>query len=125
MFGECDVPTTDEANGSQFLQQLKALEVEPRQSHAYDVWHHWVNRKTTHPELYAVAMVVLAVPSNQVSVERSFSALPLVLTDLRSGISEENLENILIIKLNKDLFDAVATSMFLPSLPLNESSSTT
>lgn len=109
MFGECST-ATNEPSSSVFLQQLKALEVEPRQNYGYDVWEHWVNRRYTHPELYAVAIVVLATPSNQVSVERSFSALPLIMTDRRSRIGEENLGNILFVKLNKDLFDTAMKS---------------
>ncbi|XP_062549966.1 uncharacterized protein LOC134214657 [Armigeres subalbatus] len=112
MFGECDAPVTNEASGSRFFQQLKAIEVEPRQNHAYDVWRHWVNRRDTHPELYAVASVVLAVPSNQISVERAFSALPLVMTDRRAAIGEENLRNILLVKLNEELFDSVLFQLY-------------
>ncbi|XP_055522553.1 uncharacterized protein LOC129716738 [Wyeomyia smithii] len=34
-----------------FQQQLKTLEAEQRQNTNYDVWEHWMNRKTSHPEL--------------------------------------------------------------------------
>ncbi|XP_055543350.1 uncharacterized protein LOC129728902 [Wyeomyia smithii] len=90
-----------------FNQQLKAIEVEPRRTYNFDVWNIWVDRKCTHPELSAVAAVVLATPSNQVSVERAFSALALVLTNNRSTLGEDTLSNILIIKLNKPLFDKI------------------
>ncbi|XP_058465011.1 uncharacterized protein LOC131438775 [Malaya genurostris] len=106
MFGEC-ATSSGTTERTQFLQQLKALDVEPRQHHAFNVWKHWMDRHLTHPELSAVASVVLATPSNQVSVERSFSALPLIMTDRRSGISEENLRNILLVKLNRSLFDTI------------------
>lgn len=113
MYGECDAPASCETS-SRFLQQLKALDVEPRRHHGYDVWKHWVDKLDTHPELYAVALVVLAVPSNQISVERSFSALPLVMTDRRHNIGEENLANILLVKLNEPLFDT-AMSLLYPT----------
>ncbi|XP_062549894.1 uncharacterized protein LOC134214559 [Armigeres subalbatus] len=93
-----------------FHIQLRQLEVEPRQPHHYDVWNHWLARKRTHPELYAVAMVVLAAPSNQVSVERAFSALALVLSDLRTGLAEKTLEEILLVKLNREIFQKVVAS---------------
>ncbi|XP_062551259.1 uncharacterized protein LOC134216373 [Armigeres subalbatus] len=112
MFGICDAPVSGETSGSRFLQQLKALEVEPRQNHGYDVWKHWVNRRDTHPELYAVASVVLAVPSNQISVERAFSALPVVMTDRRAGLGEENLRNILLVKLNEPLIETVMPQLY-------------
>lgn len=95
-----------------FMKQLKALDAEERQNHNYDVWNHWIARKHTHPELYEVAMVVLATPSSQVSVERAFSALALILTDLRTGLSEETLSNILTIKLNRDLFKKILPGLY-------------
>ncbi|XP_058451658.1 uncharacterized protein LOC131430591 [Malaya genurostris] len=64
MFGE----SVDLGCETGFLQQLKSLDLEPRQKHNYNVWDYWLRRKTTHPEIYAVAMVVLSTPSNQVSV---------------------------------------------------------
>lgn len=94
-----------------FLQQLQSLDLEPRQNHSYNLWHHWLSRKTTHPELYAVAMVVLATPSNQVSVERAFSALGLILSNRRTQLAEDTLTNILLVKLNKALFpQAISTA---------------
>lgn len=50
--------------------------------------------------LYALSRVLLSVPATQVSVERAFSALRYVLNDYRTGLSDESLENILLIKLN-------------------------
>lgn len=93
------------------MQQLKAVEAEPRQDHTYDVFKHWMKRKETHPELFEVAMVVLATPSNQVSVERAFSALPLVLTSHRIGLGQYTLEDILFLKLNRDIFEKVCSSI--------------
>lgn len=40
----------------------------------------------------------------EVSVERSFSAMALILGPLRTRISDDNLENSLLIRLNKELF---------------------
>lgn len=42
----------------------------------------WIENKSLHPELYELAMVVLAVPPTQVSVERSFFELKFILSDL-------------------------------------------
>ncbi|XP_055585080.1 uncharacterized protein LOC129737935 [Uranotaenia lowii] len=103
---------TESSSETKFLQQLQSLDLEPRQNHSFDIWNHWVSRKTTHPELYAVAMVVLATPSNQVSVERSFSALGLILTNRRTNLGENTLSNILMVKLNKDLFQEAISSAY-------------
>nr|XP_029713643.1 uncharacterized protein LOC115257827 [Aedes albopictus] len=101
----------DQCTASSFAQQLKALDAEPRQDHTYNVFKHWLKRRESHPELFEVAMVVLATPSNQVSVERSFSALALVLTSHRAGLGQDALEDILIIKLNRDIFELESESI--------------
>lgn len=97
---------------SSFHKQLRQLEAEPRQPFNYDPWNHWRARKSTHPELYELAMVILAAPSTQVSVERAFSALNLVFSDLRCGLSDEVLQNILLIKLNGDVFDKILHHLY-------------
>lgn len=100
-----------ELSETRFLQQLQSIDLEPRQNHNYNVWDHWLRRKTTHPELHAVSMIVLTTPSNQVSVERAFSALGLVLSNFRTQLAEETLTNILLVKLNKALFpQAISTA---------------
>ncbi|XP_055623388.1 uncharacterized protein LOC129766817 [Toxorhynchites rutilus septentrionalis] len=101
-----------DTNQSAFKLQLKALDIEPRQKHNFDVWKHWIKRKSSHPELYAVANVVFATPSSQVSVERAFSALALVLSNQRTCLKEETLANIMIIKLNKDAFDQILPILY-------------
>ncbi|XP_055619659.1 uncharacterized protein LOC129764517 [Toxorhynchites rutilus septentrionalis] len=103
---------TENRPQTKFLQQLQSLDLEPRQSHSYNVWDHWVSRKTTHPELYAVAMVVLSTPSNQVSVERAFSVLGIVLSNRRTQLAEDTLTNILLVKLNKALFPQAISSAY-------------
>lgn len=61
----------------------------------------WEAKKINYPYLYILAKTVQCVPATQVSVERAFSALKLVLSDLRSNLSAENLEKIMFVKLNK------------------------
>lgn len=112
MFGGSLTSPCASSGSSKFMEQLKAVDVGMRQPHDFDVWQYWVNRKNTHPELYAVAMVVLATPATQVTVERAFSALALVLTSHRSTIGEETLENILSIKLNKDLYEKLLPNLY-------------
>lgn len=108
LYGGTLSKTANDATDSSFAQQLKALEAEPRQDHTFDVFNHWVKRRESHPELFEVAMVVVATPSNQISVERSFSALALILTSHRVGLGQDALEDILIIKLNRDIFEKEA-----------------
>lgn len=110
LFGSSDASSASIA--SDLKQQLHQLSIESRQPHHYDVWGHWLARKHSHPELYDVATVVLSGPSSQVSVERAFSALALILSDLRTGLSEEALQDTLLIKLNKDIFEKIIPTMY-------------
>lgn len=110
MFGGSLVGSS--TSSATFQQQLKALEAEQRQSTTYNVWEHWIQRKATHPELAAVAAVVLAVPATQSMVERAFSALGLVLSPHRSTLGEDTLENILLIKLNKDVYEQISGTLY-------------
>ncbi|XP_055613891.1 uncharacterized protein LOC129760282 [Uranotaenia lowii] len=103
MFGESATP---------FEVQLRQLDIEARQPSSYDVWSHWVARKSTYPELHEVAMVVLGTPSSQVSVERSFSALALYLSDIRMDLDTQTMENILMVKLNVDMLSKVKKILF-------------
>lgn len=111
-FFGCSEAATSANVASTFQQQLHHLNIENRQPHHYDVWTHWLARKHSHPELYEVAMAILSGPSSQVSVERAFSALALVLSDLRTGLSDESLQDILMIKLNKEVFEKIIPTMY-------------
>lgn len=68
------------------------------------LFDYWEKKKNVQPALYKLATVVHAVPPTQTTVERSFSAMALILSSLRTRISDENLENSLLIRLNRDLF---------------------
>lgn len=69
------------------------------------VLSNWEILKHDQPVLYNLAGIVHAVPATQVSVERCFSALKLILSDHRFNLSEDTINNILTIRLNYD-FDA-------------------
>lgn len=66
-----------------------------------DIMCYWEDKKFTYPRLYRLAKIVHSVPATQVSVERAFSALKLVLTDLRSNLSADSIKKIMFLKLNK------------------------
>lgn len=52
-------------------------------------------------ELYKLSSVLFAIPPTQTSVERAFSSLALVLTPHRTLLSDDTLENILLIRTNR------------------------
>lgn len=62
-------------------QQICELKHLPRLALNTDMKQVWRDKKFEKPELYELATTLLAVPSSQVSVERAFSALALVLTN--------------------------------------------
>lgn len=55
-----------------------------------------------YPELNKVIKYLITIPPTQVSVERAFSIFSFIFNERRSSLSQENLENILNIKLNKE-----------------------
>lgn len=65
-----------------------------------NVNQYWYNKRFACPILYKLACVVHAVPASQVSVERCFSTLRFILSDYRSRMREDTLENLMLIMLN-------------------------
>lgn len=67
-----------------------------------NILNYWKIKNTEFRTLAVLANIVHAVPATQVSVERSFSALKFIYSDQRSQLSASNMENILLVKLNKN-----------------------
>eukprot|EP00102_Acyrthosiphon_pisum_P020119 XP_016657329.1 PREDICTED: uncharacterized protein LOC107882845 [Acyrthosiphon pisum] len=72
-----------------------------RVSHTVKIIEYWETQKVHWPELYQLASVALAVPATQVSVERSFSGLKFIVSDLRASLDPDVLEAIMIIRCNE------------------------
>lgn len=72
-----------------------------------NIFSFWKEKKNLHPELYELATIVFAVPSTQVSVERAFSSLTFIYNDLRTNMNSNILEKVLLIRLNKVVFDEI------------------
>lgn len=62
----------------------------------------WLDNKVGFSELGRVALIIYGLPVTQVSVERNFSSLKFILSDLRYNLGEDLLNDILLIRLNKD-----------------------
>lgn len=69
------------------------------------VFDYWRKNMETKPELYKLATVIHSVPPTQTSVERAFSAMALILNPLKTRLSDKNLENMLLIRLNRENSD--------------------
>ncbi|EFN68823.1 Zinc finger BED domain-containing protein 4 [Camponotus floridanus] len=72
-----------------------------RISRKTNILEFWKEKSMIQPELYKLAMVVLAVPATQVSVERLFSGLKFILSPLRTNIDEAILEDQLLVRANR------------------------
>lgn len=64
----------------------------------------WEMRKNELPELYEVAKIIFCISPTQSTVERYFSVLGIVFSELRYGLNQNLLEDILMISLNPEIF---------------------
>lgn len=71
------------------------------------VFQYWLSAEKEHKELYKLALAIFSVPPTEVQIERDFSSLKFVFSERRCSISNDRLEDIMLIHLNKDLFDLV------------------
>ena len=60
--------------------------------------HFWKDQAVRFPKLSAIARSVLAIPASQNKTERSFSAASHVMTDLRTMLDPEHLDELLLIR---------------------------
>lgn len=73
----------------------------------FNYFDYYESFRTKDADIYELAIVAGAAPATQVSVERAFSGLRLLLHHLRFSLSEENINNILMCFLNQDLFEKI------------------
>lgn len=89
------------------LEEITRFEGEKRLPSNYSVLKFWEKNKEKYPFLFKIAQVILGVPPTQVPVERSFSTLALIYNCRRVQLSQKMLENIILVKLNKDIAYAI------------------
>lgn len=66
------------------------------------VLEYWDTQKNS--LLYDVAMAIYTIPPTQVMIERNFSSVSHIFSERRYNLSQERLENILLIHFNRDIF---------------------
>lgn len=94
----------------QLEQKVRQLGSQKKISMKADIFEHYehlLQSKAIDKDSYQLAMVVLSAPATQVSVERSFSALAIVMDPLRISMKGELIDDILVCALNKVLLDLV------------------
>lgn len=101
--GECD-PTDDDIRHE--LQKFGTIKRTSLQESAIDFW---AKNKKTMKDLYEISTIINAVPATQVTVERAFSHLAFILSALRTRLHSDTLENIILIRLNKEIFDDITS----------------
>lgn len=74
----------------------------PLYDSAANVLHYWDGIGSHDKQMWGLANVVFGAAPTQVSVERTFSTLRWVLSDLRKILGEARLEEILLLKLNNN-----------------------
>lgn len=84
--------------------RLKLQLIDGKEESILEWWH---KLKPAKPDLFKLVATMLAIPCTQVSVERTFSALPIILTKFRAQLKNDTLNNILVIRLNSDLLKKV------------------
>lgn len=72
-----------------------------------DIFQYWESRKNDEKVLYKLAMAILSIPAMEVQIERDFSNLNFIFSDRRCRLEHERLEDIMVINLNKELFEEV------------------
>lgn len=93
--------STSNADMYQILAQFD--EKIGRQPTNKGVLEFWEEQKYIFPEIYLLSTVINAIPPTQASTERCFSSLNFIFDEKRTRLSLTLLEQILIIKLNKEM----------------------
>lgn len=96
------VATSELSNGLNITEILNRFQNSPRVSldSNFNVLMYWNNIEGIFAELKEAALTIFTAAATQVSVERAFSALKYILSDLRGNTDPELLEDILILYLN-------------------------
>lgn len=105
----------DEESSAAFKKKLKQKQLKisiaklgkqkkiPMSSNVLEHYEALYRKKEIDEDIYNLAMTVLSAPATQVSVERSFSALGIVMEPHRINLKGDNIDNILICALNREL----------------------
>lgn len=85
-------------------EMIESFDNVERVDSSQNVVEYWNHLKTKKPELYKISQIIFSVASAETTAERNFSTLKFILNRLRTNLSDGELEKILLIKLNSELF---------------------
>lgn len=86
--------------GHDLAYRLQQLTFQEKPTYPFSIAGHWKAVLQTDPEMAELANVILSAPATQVSVERAFSVLTLILSKSRTCLKDQNLQNLIFAKLN-------------------------
>lgn len=90
-------------NTQNLYEEITVYKNEVQRRKETDTLQFWEDKKSAYPILYDIAMIVLAAPTTQVSVERLFSGLSYILNARRTKLKDETLDQILTLRENYNL----------------------
>lgn len=102
---------TEDSLGAFDSESLKNLFVSydkiERMHRKHSVLEFWRDQRDEDPTLYQIACIIHTIPPTQATVERAFSTLGYIYNQKRTRLTPKMLENILLIRLNKDLVEPI------------------
>ena len=114
-----DPEELEESSSDGFLlKKIRDLGSQEKMSMASNIFHHYEELRRKHlidQDLFDMAVVVLSAPATQVSVERAFSALALILQPHRLNLKASVVNDLLVCALNKHLFSLIDFESMTPN----------
>ncbi len=98
MYFKNDKPVVSKNQNQVITQRLCDFVNVERIRSCESVFSYWKNNQTLFKDLNSLACVVMAVPSTQVSVERSFSDLKFICGNLRNRLSRNIVNDIIFLR---------------------------
>lgn len=98
-----NIPRTD----LRLLTEIESFQQLSRQPRSKCIHEFWCENQRRFPLLYQLADTVMAIPPTEVGCERNFSKLSFLMNRLRCSLSDEEIEKMLFLSLNSDLFDFI------------------
>lgn len=97
------------------LDKIRKISLQPRVSasnKAFNIFRYISETYKDDPVMVETLISISAVPSNQVTVERVFSGLKIVLSDSRPNLSANLINDILICRFNASLLTRIDFDSF-------------
>lgn len=111
---ECQQASSSRLCPSQVDLKVKLLELANTRQRLpvnTDIIKYWESRRYEDPQLYELAMIALSASATQVSLERCFSAVKLLLEQHRLRMSSEMLNDLMTIRCNRDLIPSAMNQL--------------